>query len=135
MKLRNETSWKGPHVHHRDPHAKPRMLWWPQRSDKCRDTLNGTSCYPAALLAVFDEAARRSPLISIDNETLEGQPCISGTRIPVRSVLRALELCGSIEEVRVYYPDIDIQQVKDALYFSQVVLEPPRGIDETEAAY
>lgn len=139
MRLQNEMPWRRPHTHRAESFRKRSIPWLPkplnaESSRYCQDS-SDESCYPAAILAVFEQAIKRSPSISIDKEIMEGQPCINGTRIPVRSVLRALELCGSIEGVRTYYPDIDSEQVKDALYFSQVILERPRGIDETEAAY
>jgi uncharacterized protein (DUF433 family) len=65
---------------------------------------------------------------------MEGQPCIAGTRIPVRAVLRALEQYGSVHDVRTCYPSLTTEQIEDALYFSQVVLELPSGLDETTTA-
>jgi uncharacterized protein (DUF433 family) len=38
-----------------------------------------------------------------------------------------------VEGVLAYYPQLNSQQVKDALYFSQVILEIPSGIDEIAA--
>ena len=73
----------------------------------------------------------RRPSISMDVEIMQGQPCIFGTRIPVRSVLRALEQYGSVIGVKNCYPHLTTEQVGDALYFSQIVLELPSGIDET----
>jgi uncharacterized protein (DUF433 family) len=143
MKLKTETFetlWRGPaHTHHVKPTSRHRILAWPlpfrERPKEHDESLNGDSCYPASIVKVFEDAIRRCPSISIDREIMEGQPCIEGTRIPVRSVLRALELCGSVEGIRKCYPQLSPRQVDDALYFSQVVLELPSGIDETAVTH
>ena|ERR1039457_1641981 len=85
--------------------------------------------YPADLSKVFEQAMRRCPSISIKEDVMEGQPCIDGTRIPVRSVIRAVEQYGSIEGALTCYPYLNSDHVKDALYFSQVIMELPGGID------
>lgn len=90
--------------------------------------------YIPEVLALFDMAAKRCPSISLDPEVMEGQPCIVGTRIPVRSVLRAVEQYGSVEEAVRCYPHLTVDLIKDALYFSQVVLEPSSGLEEPTAA-
>ena len=82
----------------------------------------------------FEDAMRRCPTISVDEEIMDGQPCIAKTRIPVRAVLRALEQYGSIDEVRRCYPHLTKDQVEDALYFSQIVLELPGGLEDAETA-
>lgn len=86
--------------------------------------------YPSGLLNVFNAAMQKCPSISLDSTIMEGQPCIAGTRIPVRSVLRVIEHYGSIGEAIKCYPHLTTEQVKDALYFSQILLELPGGIDE-----
>jgi uncharacterized protein (DUF433 family) len=85
-------------------------------------------------LTVFERAAREAPWVSMDPDVLDGQPCIAGTRIPVHSILRAIEHYGSLEAAVKCYPHLTIPQVKDALYFAQVVLEPVDGIESTPAA-
>ena len=74
-----------------------------------------------------------SASISIDPDIMEGQPCVTGTRIPVRAVLRAIEHYESLDGAIMCYPHLTKEQVKDVLYFSQVLLEP-RGIDEASTA-
>jgi len=90
--------------------------------------------YSKELLSVFERAAREAPWVSIDPDILDGQPCIAGTRIPVHSVLRAIEHYGSLEAAVKCYPHLTIPQVRDALYFAQVVLEPADGIESTPTA-
>jgi len=86
------------------------------------------------LLTVFDRATREAPWVSMDPDILDGQPCIAGTRIPVHAILRAIEHYGSLEAAVKCYPHLTIPQVKDALYFAQVVLEPVDGIESTPTA-
>ena len=92
------------------------------------------SGYPKELLTVFERAAREAPSVSMDPDILGGQPCIAGTRIPVHSVLRAIEHYGSLDAAVKCYPHLTIPKVKDALYFAQVVLEPADGIESTPTA-
>jgi len=93
--------------------------------------MDHASEYAQSTIKIFEKAMIRCPSISMDVEIMQGQPCIFGTRIPVRSVLRALEQYGSVVEVKNCYPHLTTEQVGDALYFSQIVLELPSGIDET----
>jgi uncharacterized protein (DUF433 family) len=65
---------------------------------------------------------------------MDGKPCIVGTRVPVASVLRAIEQYGSVDGAVMCYPHISAEQVKDALYFTQLVLESPDGINEIAVA-
>jgi uncharacterized protein (DUF433 family) len=146
MKLRTVKSiWGGSHVHHHGHSAHRLSLrldaWWHIcRTDAIDQDAQAhiESCnsihYPAAIVRVFEDAIRLCPSVSMDPEIMEGRPCIDGTRIPVRSVLRVIEHYGSVEEAVKRYPHLSTEQVKDALYFSQVVLEPPSGIDETSVA-
>ena len=90
--------------------------------------------YPQELMTVFECAAREAPSVSMDPDILNGQPCIRGTRIPVRSVLRAIEHYGSLDAAVKCYPHLTVLQVKDALYFAQVVLEPADGVESTSPA-
>ena len=87
--------------------------------------------YPEALEKLFARAIERCPSISVDKDIMQGQPCIFGTRIPVRSVLRVLEHSASADAVKESFPHLTTQQVEDVLYFSQLILELPSGVDET----
>jgi uncharacterized protein (DUF433 family) len=131
------TLWRdAPHAHRSVSSRRISPGAWPripaaihQEDDQGCDIYLG---YSAELLAAFQRAAKESPLVSVDAAILDGQPCIAGTRIPVHSVLRAIEHYGSLEAAVKCYPHLTIPQVKDALYFAQTVLEPADGIDETE---
>jgi uncharacterized protein (DUF433 family) len=86
-----------------------------------------------SLLAVFQEAARELPSIHIDSEIQGGAPVVKGTRIPVHLVLRAIEQHGTLEGAIRSYPELSLDQVKDALYFARVILGCPSGVKEVPA--
>ena len=71
---------------------------------------------------VYRRAIKGCPSISISPRRQQGRPCISGTSIPVHLVLWAVEQHGSIEGALKSYPDLNRQQVKDALYFAEIVM-------------
>ena len=137
----HDTSHERSHVHsgtnrYRTQMARRRTKWGrPPKEDE--DRHDGRIIYsacPTELLIAFERAAREAPSVSMDPHILEGQPCIAGTRIPVHSVLRAIEHYGSLDAAVKCYPHLTIPQVKDALYFAQVVLEPADGIESTPTA-
>lgn len=112
------------------PNAAGRIPFPDRQPDCCTHSIG----YSDDLMALFGRASAVSPSISIDPDIMEGQPCISGTRIPVRAVLRAIEYYESLDGAIRCYPHLTKSQVKDALYFSQVLLEPQSGIDEASTA-
>lgn len=93
-----------------------------------------TVSYPPEIEGLFLFALRSCPGVAMDSDVMEGQPCVTGTRIPVRAVLRAIEQYGSIDGVISCYPHLTKGLVEDALYFSQLILELPSGIDQSSAA-
>jgi uncharacterized protein (DUF433 family) len=134
MKFKSEAVWPNPHPHHHATRRGPIGRWDNAYTEK-RYRLTGVSnlCYSQYVTNIFRDASRQCPTISIDDDIMDGQPCLVGTRIPVRSVLRSLELYGSIDGVIKCYPHLNSDQIKDALYFSQLILEQPSGIDELAA--
>ena len=124
-----------PHTHH-GYSRQSRSEGWGRRGPKelkDRDDLSGCedeSSYPAGLLTRLQDAAKKCPSVLLDADIMDGQPCIAGTRIPVRAVLRVIEHYGSLDEAVRCYPQLTTEHVKDALYFSQLVLELPSGLDE-----
>jgi uncharacterized protein (DUF433 family) len=87
---------------------------------------------PLPFSEILTEAVKKCSSISMDPRRMQGSPCIAGTRIPVHLVLWAVEQHGSIDGALKSYPDLTTQQVKDALYFGEVVLGSNRV--NTEAA-
>jgi uncharacterized protein (DUF433 family) len=144
MKLKAEKTIRGvPHAHHADSR---RSLWkadvwggvarthYIREQDDETATCDDSDPYPPALLEVLEIATKKCPSVSLDVDIMDGQPCIAGTRIPVRAVLRVIEQYGSLDEAVRCYPHLTKDQVKDALYFSQLVLELPSGIEPTTPA-
>lgn len=138
MKFRVENIWRGTHFHHRQSAYGRTTDRWASvvaaRTRRPAEPGKPHNRYSDAAANVLYDAVRRCPSVSIDDDIMEGQPCVEGTRIPVRSVLRAIELYGSIDGATKCYPHLSSQQVKDALYFAQIVLEQPSGIDESAVA-
>lgn len=112
--------------------------WWAKNhSDdlsELADSDGVADLYPPDLNDAFRNALRQCPNVAMDPDVMEGQPCIAGTRIPVHSVLRSIEHYGSLDVVLKSYPQLTIPQVKDALYFAQIVLEPADGIEPASTA-
>jgi uncharacterized protein (DUF433 family) len=133
-----QTVWQNSHAHrYLKKDLKSLPPFWQREGTICDEHLandSTTVLYPAPVLKWFEDAIKRCPSVSISADIMEGQPCISGTRIPVRSVLRVIEQYGTVNDVKKCYPQLTIDQVEDALYFSQVILESPSGLDETEIA-
>lgn len=80
---------------------------------------------------VLVRALKECPSIAMNPKRMHGLPCISGTRIPVHLVLWAVEHRGSIDGAIESYPDLTVQQVKDALYFAETVMGSKSVLDET----
>ena len=85
--------------------------------------------YPAAkdfnlsLKDAFSKAEREIPSVASTRGIKGGSPCIKGTRIPVYMVLDAIEYYGDLEGVRRSYPHLTIEQIRDAVRFSKVVMD------------
>ena len=129
-------TWHSPHEHREQRRKHAKLEGWPET--KAHTTVIGeqsdhtsSSQYPGAVVKLFEKAMARCPSISVDADIMQGQPCVFGTRIPVRSILRALEHHSSADAIKESYPHLTTQQIEDVLYFSQVILELPSGIDET----
>jgi uncharacterized protein (DUF433 family) len=56
--------------------------------------------------------------ITIDPEQMNGQPCIRGMRLTVKRVLEALALYPDRKELFGEYPEIEEEDVRQALAFA-----------------
>ena len=57
--------------------------------------------------------------ITVDPQIHFGKPCISGTRIPVQSILELLDEGLSFTEIiRDYYPDLQIEDIRACLRYA-----------------
>ncbi len=61
--------------------------------------------------------------ITFDPSTLNGQPCIRGTRLTVRRVLEALALYPDREELKREYPGLEDEDISQALAFAAANLD------------
>jgi uncharacterized protein (DUF433 family) len=130
---RNRSTWQqGPHLHRGPRRLHAKLEGWPEpKAPMIVSERQGDRAYPETMLKIFEKAMTRCPGISTDKDVMQGQPCVFGTRIPVRSVLRVLEQNVAADDVKKSYPHLTTQQIEDVLYFSQIILELPRGLDET----
>ena len=56
--------------------------------------------------------------ITAEPDTLEGKPCIRGLRISVETVVRLVAAGWSFEEIVDEYPDLELEDVKQALEYA-----------------
>ena len=56
--------------------------------------------------------------ITSDPAVMNGQPCIRGMRLTVRRVLEALAIYPSWEDLRVEYPELEPEDIRQALAFA-----------------
>jgi uncharacterized protein (DUF433 family) len=57
--------------------------------------------------------------ITVDPNVHFGKPCVTGTRIPVRSVLELVREGLSFSDiVRDYYPDLEIEDVRACVQYA-----------------
>lgn len=61
--------------------------------------------------------------ITSDPAIMNGQPCIRGMRITVRRVLEALATYPNREEFRAEYPDLEDEDVRQALAYAAASLD------------
>jgi len=70
-------------------------------------------------MTVFDR-------ITIDPARMNGQPCIRGLRITVHRVLEAVALYPDREELRREYPELDDEDIRQALAYAAAMSTPKR---------
>lgn len=61
--------------------------------------------------------ATDSVYITTDNEILNGEPIIKGTRTPVRAVVELYRLGVAAEEIPTHLPHLKLSQIFDALRY------------------
>lgn len=61
--------------------------------------------------------------ITIDPQKMNGQPCIRGMRITVRRVLLAIATYGTGEELLRAYPDLEEEDIRQALEYAAANLD------------
>ena len=61
--------------------------------------------------------------ITSDPAKMNGQPCIRGMRLTVRRVLEALAAYPDREQLRAEYPEIEDEDIRQALEFAAANLD------------
>jgi uncharacterized protein (DUF433 family) len=61
--------------------------------------------------------------ITIEPGKMNGQPCIRGMRITVKRVVLAVAAYGMGEELKRAYPDLDDEDIRQALEYAAANLE------------
>lgn len=61
--------------------------------------------------------------ITIEPGKMNGQPCIRGLRITVRRVIEALATYGSPEKVLEDYPELEVEDIRQALEYAAANLD------------
>jgi uncharacterized protein (DUF433 family) len=89
--------------------------------------------FSVPLAEAFRLACRAYNAVTINPEVMAGAPCIQGTRIPVYMILDALEYYGSFQGVLDAYPRLTLDQVKDAVGFTKLVVECPIEHEDSPA--
>ena len=83
------------------------------------------------------QSAKMRPMENLDRITwnpnqMNGQPCIRGMRITVRRVVEAVSIYPNREDLFRNYPELDPEDVRQALAFAAATLEDSAA--ETPAA-
>ena len=60
--------------------------------------------------------------ITVEPGKMNGQPCIRGLRLTVRRVLEALSTYPSREELREDYPELDEDDIRQAIAYAAAML-------------
>ncbi len=98
---------------------------WRSHRPPLRERAFGFKDFDVPISDVFQRSLKGRPSISLDYNVLGGTPHIAGTRIPVFMIVDAVEYHGSLAGVLKSYPNLTVQQVKDALNFAAAVTEHP----------
>lgn len=61
--------------------------------------------------------------ITVEPGKMNGQPCIRGMRITVKRVIFAVATYGMGEEFKKAYPDLDDEDIRQALEYAALNLE------------
>lgn len=60
--------------------------------------------------------------ITVKPEIMNGQPCLRGTRLTVRRVVEALALYPERAQLKVEYPELEDEDIRQALAFAALSL-------------
>ena len=71
--------------------------------------------------------------ISINPKIMMGKPCIKGTRITVQFILENLGGGGTIEYLLEGYPNLTIEDIREAIAYAHAVLTNEKIIEAEPA--
>lgn len=60
--------------------------------------------------------------ITVNPETMNGQPCLHGMRLTVRRVVEAVAMYPDRAELKADYPELDDEGIRQALEFAALSL-------------
>lgn len=109
-------------VDHSDIHSLERNPW---------NRYRGRAPFPTAknldvpFSSVLQCALEQSKYIDMNYGVLGGAPRVANTRIPIYMILDAIEFHGDLTGALKSYPELTIEQVRDAVLFAANVLECP----------
>ena len=69
--------------------------------------------------------------ITVEPGKMNGQPCIRGMRLTVKRVLEALSLYPDREELKREYPELEDEDIRQALAYAAACLEDGPGTATT----
>lgn len=99
---------------------------WTRHWPKCRERFISTAKdFDQPLASVLHEAAGHYNCIAMDDDVLGGTPRIAGTRIPVYMILDAIGYWGELDGALKSYPQLSLDQIREAVCFAGEVLEHP----------
>lgn len=82
--------------------------------------------------ALADKLCEEHPAISTDKSIFGGMPHIKNVRLSVGDILAKLYVYGSVQAILdIYAPDIDEEQIKEAIAYAQDFLEIACDPDES----
>ena len=70
-----------------------------------------------------DAVNERFPRVTVDPTQMGGVPCIRGLRIPVATVVGLLAQGLSQQEILHEYPDLEVEDISEALRYAAAVLD------------
>jgi len=74
---------------------------------------------------------RKFDRITVDPDLMNGQPCIRGMRLTVRRVVEAVALYPDRAELKREYPELEDEDIRQALEFAAGILDDQITILET----
>jgi uncharacterized protein (DUF433 family) len=72
--------------------------------------------------------------ITVNPDQMGGVPCIRGLRIPVVTVVEMVADGMTTEEILTAFPDLEYDDIREALKYAAVTVQGQKDLDETSLA-